>query len=208
MGERTGPAHDVVITGMPATDGQDARAAFVEAMSRAVTGVTIVTTAGEAGQMGLTVSAMCSVSADPPLLLVCINRRNPLADTIPRHRVFAVNVLRADQRRVAEVFAGRPRWGAPYDFTVATWETAVTGSPLLAGAVARFDCVLDAMHEAGTHRIFLGRVVSSSVNPGTPLVYARRGYGELLAFPREAQAAVLPPLHFIEDEEDHLEDWE
>ncbi len=208
MGRSDGFARDMVIAGMPATDGQEARTAFIEAMSRAVTGVTVVTTAGEAGQLGMTVSAMCSVSADPPMLLVCINRRSPMAGAISRNRVFAVNVLRADQRRVAEVFAGRPRWGTPYDFTVATWETAVTGSPLLAGAVARFDCALDAAHVAGSHCIFIGRVLSSSVNPGTPLVYAQRGYGELLAFPRSVSATALPPLHFIEDEEDHLEDWE
>ncbi|HEY8445702.1 MAG TPA: flavin reductase family protein [Thermomicrobiales bacterium] len=199
---------DVAIPGAPDQDAAAARAAFIEAMSRAVTGVTVVTTAGEAGRFGLTVSAMCSVSADPPMLLVCINQRTLLASAIPRNRVFAVNVLRADQRRVAEVFSGRPRWDQPYDFGVASWETAVTGAPLLAAAVARFDCALDSEHQAGTHRIFIGRVLAASVNPGMPLVYARRGYGELVAFPRDVVAATPIPLHFIEDEEDFLEDWE
>lgn len=159
------------------------REQFVDAMGRAVTGVTIVTTDGEAGRFGQTVSAMSSVSADPPMLLVCINRRSPIHAAIVQHRVFAVNVLRADQRRLSESFAGRPRKGTPYDFDSARWTTGDTGSPLLTGAVARFDCALDAAHEAGTHTIFVGRVVAASGSAGAPLVYARRGYGELHAFP-------------------------
>jgi flavin reductase (DIM6/NTAB) family NADH-FMN oxidoreductase RutF len=152
-------------------------------MSRAVTGVTIVTTDGELGRFGQTVSAMSSVSADPPMLLICINRKSPIAAAITRHRVFAVNVLRADQRRLSEVFSGRPRAGVPYDFGSARWRTGDTGSPLLIGAIARFDCALDAAHEAGTHTIFVGQVVMADGAAGAPLVYARRGYGELHAFP-------------------------
>jgi flavin reductase (DIM6/NTAB) family NADH-FMN oxidoreductase RutF len=156
---------------------------FLDAMSRAATGVTVVTSDGEIGRFGQTVSAMSSVSADPPMLLICINQKSPICAAIRRHGVFAVNVLRADQRRLAEVFAGRPRRGAPYDFSVARWDTDVTGSPVLAGAVARFDCTVEAAHQAGTHVIFVGNVVSASAGAGAPLVYAGRGYGELHAFP-------------------------
>lgn len=156
---------------------------FVDAMSRTVTGVTIVTTDGETGRFGQTVSAMSSVSADPPMLLVCINRKSPIHAAIARHRVFAVNVLRADQRRLSETFSGRPRKGPAYDFASAQWTRGETGSPQLTGAVACFDCALHAEHEAGTHTIFVGRVVAASGSAGAPLVYARRGYGELHAFP-------------------------
>ena len=156
---------------------------FLDAMSRTAAGVTVVTTEGAAGRFGQTVSAMSSVSADPPLLLVCINRKSPIRAAIGRHGVFGVSVLRADQRRIAESFAGRPRTGAPYDFGIARWETEVTGSPLLAGAVARFDCELEAGYDAGSHTIFVGRVVATGAASGAPLVYARRGYGELHAFP-------------------------
>src|SRR5262249_28390163 len=110
-------------------DPADERAAFIEAMSRAATGVTVVATAGKSGRFGQTVSAMCSVSADPPLLLVCIKRKSACGEAIARHRVFSVNVLRADQQRVSQVFAGRPRTGQPYDFDCAVWEEATTGSP-------------------------------------------------------------------------------
>lgn len=156
---------------------------FLDAMSRTATGVTVVTTAGSLGTFGQTVSAMSSVSADPPLLLVCINRKSPICSAIAEHRVFGVNVLRADQRRIAETFAGRPRTGGAYDFSIARWETASTASPLLTGAVARFDCQLQDGYDAGSHTIYVGRVVATSSSSGAPLVYARRGYGELHAFP-------------------------
>lgn len=164
---------------------------FLDAMSRAATGVTVVTSLGELGRFGQTVSAMSSVSADPPMLLVCINRRSPICGAIHVHRTFGVNVLRADQRRLSDVFAGRPRRDAPYDFSIAAWEQGVTGSPLLVGAVARFDCVLDAAHEAGTHTIFVGTVVSALAGAGEPLVYAGRGYGELHAFPHRGETDEL-----------------
>lgn len=156
---------------------------FIDAMSRAVTGVTIVTTDGELGRFGQTVSAMSSVSADPPMLLVCINRKSPITAAIERHGAFAVNVLRADQRRLAESFAGRPRTGAAYDFAAARWETEHTGSPLLTGAIARFDCTVDAAHIAGTHTIYVGLVAAAGNGAGAPLLYGRRSYGELRAFP-------------------------
>ena len=105
------------------------RASFIEAMSRAATGVTIVTTDGPAGRFGQTVSAMCSVSADPPSLLVCIKTTSVIVNAIRGHRALGVNVLRADQRRVADTFAGRKTWGAPYDFGTARWDTLETGAP-------------------------------------------------------------------------------
>jgi flavin reductase (DIM6/NTAB) family NADH-FMN oxidoreductase RutF len=164
---------------------------FLDAMSRAATGVTIVTSSGDTGRFGQTVSAMSSVSADPPMLLVCINRKSPICSAVQRHGVFAVNVLRADQRRLAESFAGRPRRGLPYDFSSARWDTEVTGSPLLAGAVARFDCTVEAAHPAGTHMIFVGNVVMADAGSGAPLVYAGRGYGELHAFPNRTETVEL-----------------
>jgi flavin reductase (DIM6/NTAB) family NADH-FMN oxidoreductase RutF len=168
---------------------------FIDGMSRSVTGVTVVTTDGEMGRFGQTVSAMSSVSADPPMLLICINQKSPICTAILHHRVFGVNVLRSDQRRFAESFAGRPRRGHPYDFEIARWEKDQTGSPLLTGAVARFDCALESHHPAGTHMIFVGNVLSTSVGAGAPLLYARRGYGELHAFPNPAPASdvVMPP---------------
>jgi flavin reductase (DIM6/NTAB) family NADH-FMN oxidoreductase RutF len=200
-----------MMPGMARSDSIDPaheRAAFIEAMSRAAAGVTVVATAGEMGRSAQTVSAMCSVSADPPLLLACLNRKSRVCAPITTHRVFSVNVLRADQERVSQVFAGRPRegQGEAYDFGCAVWETAVTGSPLLVGAVARFDCELEATYEAGTHRIFVGRVVASSSAQGTPLIYAQRGYGELLLFPRHRPDWRHVPAGFVGDQPDEAFD--
>jgi len=161
----------------------EAREEFIDGMSCAVTSVNVVTTDGPGGRYGITVSAMCSVSADPPLLLVCVNRKSPLVDAVARNEAFAVNLLRADQKLVAEVFAGRARDVAPYDFGCAAWESSPLGSPLLVGAVARFDCRLAGSLDAGTHRVLLGQVEGTSGDPGAALLYARRAFGEARALP-------------------------
>lgn len=167
----------------------DGRAAFIEAMSRAAAGVTVVTTSGPAGKFGQTVSAMCSVTADPPTLLVCIKSTSVIVNAIREHRAFGVNLLRADQRRVADSFAGRSGWGAPYDFEAARWESLVTGAPLLVGAVGRFDCRLSTVLEVGTHSVLFGEVQVADAAPGTPLLYARRSYGEYVEMPARANEA-------------------
>ena len=160
-------------------------------MSRAVTGVTIVTTGGPAGRFAQTVSAMTSVSADPPSLLVCIKTTSVIVNAIREHRALGVNVLRADQRRVADTFAGRSTWSEPYDFDVARWDTLETGSPLLIGAVGRFDCRLDTVLEVGSHSVMFADVVAAESAPGTPLLYARRSYGEHVEIPHPVDESPL-----------------
>lgn len=157
----------------PSADSGD----FINAMRYAVTGVNIVTTDGPAGRFGLTVSAFSSVSAEPPMLLVCINRRSPACAAIRSNRRFCVNVLAAAQRPLADSFAGRPRSGRPYDFAEGQWQWRTTGSPVLADAVASFDCTLHESAVAGTHRIFIGAAVAIGASPGTPLLYTNRAYG-------------------------------
>ncbi len=84
---------------------------FVEAMAAAASGVSIVTTDGPAGRFGLTVSALTSVSADPPLLLACINRKNPISAAITENGCFVANLLAENQVALAKIFAGRPELG-------------------------------------------------------------------------------------------------
>ena len=93
----------------------------------AATGVSVVTTEGLAGRFGLTVSAISSVSAEPPMLLACVNRKSPAVAAIDRNGRFAVNVLGLNSKDVAEVFAGRPKDGKPYDFERHGWEEGATG---------------------------------------------------------------------------------
>ncbi|MFD9125976.1 flavin reductase family protein [Kitasatospora sp. NPDC059571] len=157
--------------------GTDQRDRFVAAMGNAATGVTVVATDGPGGRCAQTVSAMCSVSADPPSLLVCVNERSPLIEAVRRNGVFSVNVLDTGQAHVADSFAGRSAAGRPYDFGCADWETGRTGAPVLAQAAAAFECVLERDTAQGTHRVLLGHAVASTPGSGAPLLYHARAYG-------------------------------
>lgn len=158
-------------------NGSAVREDFVDAMSATVTGVNVVTTDGPAGRFGLTVSAMSSVSADPPMVLACINRRSPACGALRVNGTFCLNVLSAQQRHLANTFAGRPARGKPYDFDDAMWTKGSTGAPCLINAVSTFECVLDTALDAGSHTIFIGRVLAATKADGTPLLYTARAYG-------------------------------
>ncbi len=153
------------------------REAFIAAMRGAVTGVNVVTTNGPAGRMGLTVSAFASVSADPPTVLVCINRASPVAAAVQQNRRFCVNVLSTEQRDLADAFAGRPRVGRPYDFAVAQWTAGIADVPKLTGALAQFECVLSRAVDAGSHVVCFGTVSAATSGDGSALLYRDRRYG-------------------------------
>jgi flavin reductase len=164
---------------MPTTHPARRRAtrdAFIAAMGAAVSGVTVVTTAGPGGAIGRTISAMASVSADPPLLLVCVRRDSPLRDAIADRGSFAVNVLGAHQAGISDTFAGRSRAGAPFTFDPADWTAGLTGAPILAAAAATFECELATCADAGSHSVLLGTVLASEPGAVAPLVYSQRGY--------------------------------
>jgi flavin reductase len=149
--------------------------AYINAMGAAVTGVTVVTTVAGRDPIGRTVSAMCSVSADPPILLVAIRTESPLIAAIGARGAFAVNVLSDRQAALAETFAGRG--AAPHAFDERDWWPLSSGSPpLLHGAAARFRCDVTSMTVAGTHTLVLGAVTRAERGATTPLAYTRRGY--------------------------------
>ena len=150
---------------------------FRSAMSQAVTGVNVVTTKGSSSRYGLTVSAVSSVSTEPPMLLVCINQKNVACSAIDVNGSFAINVLGSGHQALAETFSGSDAHGGPYAFNEDDWMSAVTGSPVLKGAVATFDCRIEDCIPAGTHKIFIGRVLAARECPGTPLLYTSRNYG-------------------------------
>lgn len=149
---------------------------FREAMSRAATGVNVVTTNGVGGSVGLTVSAMCSVSLEPPSLLVCVYGESPARHAIERNQCFAVNVLAHDQADVALCFAGQVRELRHDRFAIARWYPLATGSWGLPGAVAVFDCLVDQKHEYATHCIFVGTVQECQARDTDPLVHLRGGF--------------------------------
>ncbi|MEU2084302.1 flavin reductase family protein [Streptomyces albus] len=172
------------MTYAPAPQRPVARGDFVAAMGNAATGVTVVSTDGPAGRFAQTVSAMCSVSADPPSLLVCVNERSPLAAAARENGAFAVSVLSAGQTHVSDVFAGRPSaltgpYGpyAAYDFGCADWHALDTGAPVLRDAAAAFDCRLTDAVRQGTHQVLFGAVGAATVRRDlAPLVHHARAY--------------------------------
>ena len=149
-------------------------------MRGAVTPVSIVTTKGAAGEFGLTVSAISSVSADPPLVLMCINRRNAIEAAVKSNGVFCLNLLAQTQAALAESFAGRSKTLPNYDFSSAEWKGGVTGSRCLMGAVASFDCQVESITEAGTHSVFIGRVMHIETDSAAPLAYQNRMFGRIM----------------------------
>lgn len=153
---------------------------FVSAMSRAASGVNVVATNGPHGRMGLTVSSMVSVSAEPPTLLVCINRSSPAHDVIRDNGVFTINVLAEHHRQVADAFAGRGDNAYCYD--PEAWDETARGLPCLKSAAAFFECRLADCVRAGSHSIFIGRVLHARGGIEVPLLYGGRDYGRLARF--------------------------
>ena len=162
--------------------------AFANAMSAAVTGVYLVTTDGPAGRLGLTVSSMASVSADPPTVLVSINRGSPLLAALLDNGVFGLSALGAHHAELGDIFAGRPESGAAYDFDAAHWDEASSGVPLLADAAARFACHVSATVDAGSHVIVLGTVHAASRGAVCALGYTPRGYARVVTQARSPSA--------------------
>ena len=158
----------------------DLRMKFLEGMSRAATFVAVVTTDGEAGRFGVTISSLTSVSADGdhPSLLACLHHKSPAAAAILRNRAFCANLLNEDQHQVSDLFAGRMTAGehaARFDRT--PWARGELGQPVLEGATASFECQLATSVLWETHHIIIGRVtaVRLSESPAA-LLYGQRAY--------------------------------
>src|SRR5579863_6273393 len=142
------------------------------------TGVTIVTTLDKAGEpVGLTANSFTSVSLDPPLLLFSLSKNSASLDTLKEAGRFAVNVLHIGQQPLSNRFAQR---GAAR-FDGVDWAVrSEQGSPILAGALASFDCRTYAVHDGGDHVIFIGEVHHAWFEPHRdPLLYFRGKYRRL-----------------------------
>ncbi|MBV8489353.1 MAG: flavin reductase family protein [Candidatus Eremiobacteraeota bacterium] len=148
-------------------------AAFKRAMRSVPTGVTVVTSLKDGEPRGITVNAFASVSAEPPTLLICINREARSYLYIAGSKIFCVNVLAGDQRHLAEHFSGKVR---ERQFDAIPYEVDVTGAPVLSGTIAHFDCEVESEHHAGSHSIMIGRIVSCRARPGSPLGYFNGGF--------------------------------
>jgi len=148
-------------------------AAFRKAMRHVATGVTVVTSLRDGEPRGITVNALASVSLEPPSLLICINREARSYLFISTSRVFCVNVLAGEQRALAEHFSGKVR---DRQFDDVAYRIDTTGAPVLEGTIAHFDCELAHEYQFGSHSILIGRVLSCSARPGSPLGYFNGGF--------------------------------
>lgn len=149
-------------------------AAFRAALSRFASGVTILTMRDAEGRdHGMTATAFSSLSLDPPLILVCIDRAASMFEPLQQAQRFAVNILADDQQQVSRAFAAQDvdRFGG------FLFERGIEDVPILVGAHAHLECRVHARHEAGDHTIIVGLVEVCATGEGAPLLYYRGTYG-------------------------------
>src|SRR3954463_2104020 len=151
---------------------------FRKVMGHFATGVTVVTPLDAGRPQGITVNALSSVSLDPPLVMVALDRRRFVTPAIHRSGSFAVNVLGEGQRALSDCFAGAPVTPGREDFCGAAWRPGETGLPLLEGAIATLECDVVDTFRAGDHDLFVARVeaVGNPEHHPMPLLYYRRQY--------------------------------
>ncbi len=155
--------------------------AFRAAMGRFASGVTVVTTRRDDSLHGTTVSALSSVSLDPPQLLACLNQRSLTGQTIAATGWFAVNILAATQQDLALRFAAREG----EKFAGLRWHPGANGMPLLDDTLASLECRVVSQAIAGTHYIFVGGVVTAATREGSPLAYFRGQFGRFVPGPEK-----------------------
>jgi flavin reductase (DIM6/NTAB) family NADH-FMN oxidoreductase RutF len=161
------------------------------AMGRFATGVTVVTTRDPDGApVGTTANAVCSLSLDPPLALVCLARSSRTLAALRARRAFAINVLAAHHREVSAAFA---RSADPTAWERVEQREGRTGAPRIADAVAVVECVLDRLVDGGDHEIAIGRVIAAHADDARrdPLVF-HAGRLTRLAAPAEPEAEPEP----------------
>jgi len=145
-------------------------------MGHFATGVTVVTTHDGAGRCyGLTANAVCSVSLDPPLVLVCVDKRAESHPAFALSQAFVVNVLGDGQEALSRRFAV----SGGDKFVDLPCRNGGTGTPILEGALAHVECRVIATHDAGDHTIYIGQVESAEAGEGDPLLFFRGKYHRL-----------------------------
>lgn len=164
-----------------ATDPDDAGTlpvssqSFKEAMRHCAGAIALVTVGHETGRRtGLTATAVCSLSDDPPSLLICVNRNASAHPRIRSERCFGVSFLGDQHTALALAFSGQKGIDGDDRFSFGNWTTAATGAPLLQDAVVAFDCELRQEWETRTHSVFVGDIRNANFRcEAQPLLYLR-----------------------------------
>jgi flavin reductase len=131
-------------------------------MARFATGVTVVAARHGPLLAGMTANAVASISVDPPLMMASIARKAETHGAVIGSHAFAISVLAEDQQAVAECFAQPTTAAKLTRFCDAAWHEAETGSPILEGALAYFDCRLVSRYDGGDHTIMIGEIVAAA----------------------------------------------
>jgi flavin reductase len=145
---------------------------FKLVMRRFAASVNVITSADSTKKNGMTATAVCSVTSDPPSALIIVNKSNRSHPIIDGTKAFAVNVLSSNQRHVASHFASR----LPDPFAEIPHSIGKTGCPIIAGADAHIECTVIEQMDVGTHTIFVGKIVAAGAASGEPLLYHEGRY--------------------------------
>jgi 3-hydroxy-9,10-secoandrosta-1,3,5(10)-triene-9,17-dione monooxygenase reductase component len=151
---------------------------FRQVMGHFATGISVVTALDGDRPQGITVNALSSVSLEPPLVLVALDRRRFITPTVRHAGRYAVNILAETQQALSDCFAGAPVTPGRDLFCGAAWHAGTTGLPLLEGAIATLECTVVETFSSGDHDLFVGRVdaLASDEQSPQPLLYYRRRY--------------------------------
>jgi flavin reductase (DIM6/NTAB) family NADH-FMN oxidoreductase RutF len=161
----------------PVDDPTCDQAVFREVVGHFATGVAVITARRDGRDFGLTASAVASLSLEPPMLLVCLNRASVTHGALTAAGAYGVNVLTDQQAEIAIRFAGTER---KTKFAGLRAHYGPLGQPLLSDALARLECRVAETVTAGTHTVFLGTVAHAEATPGSPLTYFRGRFGRFL----------------------------
>ena len=174
--------------GQGAREGQPSVAAedFKAGMRQLAAAVNVITVAHNGDRQGLTATSACSVSSEPPQLLICVNRDAGAHELISAAGAFCLNVLARDQEDIARRFAGMDGSEKSRRFDLGTWTGLTTGAPVLEGCVANFDCRITNAVDAASHTIFIGRVVAVRSDGDEPLLF---GGGDFTAMANSGDPA-------------------
>ncbi len=151
-------------------------ALFRSVLGRFASSVTVVTARDrERNDHGMTVSAFCSLSLDPLLVLICVEHNTVLHGVLADATQFAVNILSAGQESISRRFSEQ----IDDRFEGIGYERGITGCALLGGILGHLECDIEARYPGGDHTIYGGTVIAAAAHKGSPLLYYRGGYAQL-----------------------------
>ena len=155
-------------------------------MGRFATGVSVVTTCYGEELWGMTANAILSVSLDPPLILVSVDRSSQMHEFLKRGKCFAINLLTHAQEELSRRFATT----GPKDFSDLRLTTAETGAPIFLDALAFIECQINQVIPGGDHDLFLGEPVAGEIYEGEPLIFYSGKYTQLIPSTAEEDSSL------------------